>query len=65
MYRNLFLFCSSWKCIVIYEIVCLCFTNHSFAIPDNLTDGQNEHKSSELQGESKEDLSESVDDVLK
>jgi hypothetical protein len=42
-----------------------CFTNHLFAIPDNLTDGQNEHQSGELQGEIKEDLSESVDDILR
>ncbi|PNF25470.1 hypothetical protein B7P43_G06000 [Cryptotermes secundus] len=31
---------------------------------DNLSDGQNEHQSDELRVESKEDLSESVDDVL-
>jgi hypothetical protein len=42
-----------------------CFTNHSFAILDNLSDGQNEHQSGELQDENKEDLSESVDNVLK
>jgi hypothetical protein len=37
-----------------------CLVIHLFTIADNLADGQREHQS-----ESKEDMSENVDDVLK